>query len=169
MKILILPGFSSRNKKWAEKLHAYLGENSFVHEWNHWQTENEKDFDFYKEADAVFQKIKDEEVYVIAHSVGTLITLFLISKHPDQFKKIILNGIPLHDFDQEAIDLAKEVLKNIPPEKIQIYQNSQDKHGTYEEVEQFVHNINPGITIIKKESNTHDYFYFEDFNQFLFR
>ncbi len=167
MKILILPGFSVRNKKWVEVLKSNLGDNAIVHEWQHWQTGNEKDFSPYNEANYITEKVGTDEIQVIAHSAGTIVTGLLLQKIAKQIKKVILCGVPIKNFDQEAIDLFKQVLQTYPSNQILFYQNSQDPHGSFSELKKFVHNINPEFTLIEKVSDNHDYFYFEEFQEFL--
>lgn len=167
MKTLILAGFSIRNKKWANELNEYLVENSIVHEWKHWQTGDEKDFSPYNEAKDVAEKIGTDEVQIIAHSAGTIITSLLLQKMAKQIKKVVLCGTPLKNFDQEAKDLFTKVLQTYPLEQILFYQNSQDPHGSYLELESFIHTINSEFKLIQKESNDHNYFHFEEFKEFL--
>lgn len=131
-------------------------------EWSHWSNEKIK-FDPKKEAGRIAGEVGDETINIVAKSLGTLSSCYLIPNI--KVNKIIFCGIPLNDMDENDRD-QYEVLKGLE-NKLVIFQNSEDTHGSYSEVEEFVGKINPKIKIIEKPGSTHDYPYYEDFKKVL--
>jgi len=108
MKTIILSGFSIKNKDWAYAVKYNLPEEEMiVHEWFHWITESDTDFD----AEQEVQRLKlKEEINIIAKSIGTLVAVKMLEKKY-KIKKAILCGIPLNDLDgQDFSDY--QILKN---------------------------------------------------------
>lgn len=137
-------------------------------EWVHWQTGNEADFDVEKEVEKILQTIGSEEVNIIGKSVGTLVTVLLLPKIMPQVSKIILCGIPVKDMGDRAEVVEKyKILSSLAADKVLCIQNENDNHGGFDEVEKFIHSINPEIQVIKKSRSDHEYPYPEDFQEFL--
>ena len=128
----------------------------------------------------------DSEVNIIAKSIGTLATTAIIketiAKKASEFfesanleevsddamklSKIILCGIPLNDMNEDE-KWNYKILSDYPSEKIIVFQNSEDEHGTFEEVRRFLSEINPNIKVIEKPGSTHNYPYYSEFLEFL--
>lgn len=157
MKTIILPGYSISNKEWAEEVASHIP-NSAVHYWAHWQ---DGSFSPKKEVEKILAEIGSDKINVLAKSVGTGITNDLIAKIPDQINKIVLCGVP---------QINKERYKNfadLDAKKIICFQNTNDPWAKYEEVRDFLANINPKIKVISKEAPDHNYPYYSDFLAFL--
>lgn len=163
MRTLVLPGYSIKNKDWAYEVKNRLqGFDVEVVEWLHWNNEKIK-FDPEKEAERIVGEVGEETINVVAKSLGTLSSCYLIPNI--KINKIIFCGIPLNDMDEN--DHAQyEVLKGLE-KKIVIFQNSEDTHGSFNEIKEFIGKINPLIKIIEKPGSTHDYPYYEDFKKVL--
>lgn len=161
MKTMILPGYSISNKDWAEEVAKNIA-GSQVHYWKHWQDGKTSVRD---EIGEVEREIGSNNFNVIAKSIGTLVFCLLLPKVEKQIQKIILCGIPLNDI---APDLdSYKVLRNIDPNKILVIQNSEDPHGSYKQVAEFLGNIDPQIKIISKPASDHNYPYNQEFKNFL--
>jgi len=166
-KTLILPGFSLKNKDWAESIQKELSGNfdCEVVYWPHWET-GEKEEDWIgKEAQKIVEN-NSEPIDIIAKSIGTAVTAFVIKKKPELIKKLILCGIPLNDLDPGE-ETVYDSLKVLNTNNILCIQNEKDPHGNFEQVKKVVHTINPEIEIVSKARNDHEYPYSEDFIQFL--
>jgi len=162
---IILPGYSLHNKDWAEeiKTELNLGHKVIVHNWEHWQAKGS--LSPKREIARILKEVGEDEVNVIAKSVGTMITVLLTPLLKGKIGKIILCGIP--SVSKERKEKFKEGLVGIPGEKIICFQNSGDPFASYDEVENFLAGVNPKIKVIKKERNDHHYPYPEEFSLFL--
>lgn len=168
MNTYIFPGFSIKNKDWAEQTQNNLKEShdtSIVY-WKHWESGKADPNWIGAEVNNLFEMVKGQKVNIIAKSIGTLVTMKLLLESRDSINKIVLSGIPLHDLS-EAGKENYNVLKNFPTDKVLCIQNDEDNHGNFQEVNQFINSINPNIHIISKHRSDHEYPYFTDFIEFI--
>ena len=164
MKTLIFPGYSTKNKDWAYEARRNI-EGSHVYEWQHWlPSDTPAKFSVKTEVENIKKIIGEKEINILGKSIGTLIAAVLLKEM--KFKKIILCGIPVNDLSEDDAH-HYSVLGDIDPSQIVVFQNSDDEHGSFEEVRKFLSQINPNIKIVEKPGRTHDYPYFEDFKNFL--
>lgn len=158
MQTLILPGYSESNKEWVDETAKNLKVEGTIRPfyWMHWTDENSK-FDVQEKAELIAKHLRGEKANIVAKSIGTLVASILIRSIPDQINKVIFCGIPVKDVSSDELELIRSACQSLG-DKIVIVQNSNDPHGTYDEVKDF------GI-VVKKESDTHNYFYFDEINQ----
>lgn len=154
--IVLLPGFSAKNKIWAEQLQNDLQEMGLkiqVQNWRHWD-DNSESFKIEAETEAFLGAVNDEEVIVLAKSIGTRLIIELLRKHPDKFNanQVILMGIP------EKHEHYIEVLKS-KSNLFQIIQNYQDPYLSYADLVEWLKSNNIDIDVIKGDRNDHDYPY----------
>jgi len=165
MQTVILPGHDSKNKEWADLVAVNLTVDGQIRPtfWDHWLDPTQL---FYPKEKAMLitRHSKGDEINIVAHSVGTLVGAYIVSEIPNQINKVILCGIPLHDLSMEEKEDLKKAINLLPKEKLICYQNSNDKHASYTEVKEF---LPEGVTLIEKQSEDHNYPYFEEFNKFL--
>ena len=167
MKIIILPGFSIKNKEWAYEVKKELGGDDVeVVEWEHWRTGNDKDFVVENELSKIESLVGNDRVQVIAKSVGTYMAALLLIKAEDKVGKLILCGVALNDFGYDEKEQFS-VLKSIDSDKLLVIQNDEDPHGRFEEVVEFVHDFNSDIKIVEKSRDDHNYPCYEEFRGFL--
>ena len=167
MRVLILPGYSEKNKDWAEAASKFV-DGSEVFYWSHW--EGKGDFSVDGEVERLVEQLKSEkEVYVLAKSVGTLVAVRLAYETGGAVKKMVLCGIPTEDLSEGRgdFDAYRRVLPDYSKEDCLIIQNKDDYHGSHASVEKFVHEINPGLSVISKDRDDHDYPFYEEFREFL--
>lgn len=167
MKILILPGFSLHNKEWAYEVAKHIGSYSLVHEWKHWQTESNNDFNPQDEGKTIIEQIGNDEVSIVAKSIGTYVTGLILPQIFDQIGKVILCGIPLGDLDDARKNQMIINLRIVSPGRVLCIQNINDPHGRSGDVKILLEEINPAIQFIEKDRNDHEYPYFEDIKNFL--
>lgn len=167
MKVLILPGFSLHNKEWAYEVAKQLGPDAVVHEWKHWETQRNRDFNRENEAATVIEQIGTNEFSIVAKSIGTYVTSLILPQTFDQIGKIILCGIPLGDLDDGDKNKMTINLRIVSPSKMVSFQNINDPHGKADDVKKLLEEINPSITLVEKDRNDHEYPYFEEFKKFL--
>lgn len=166
MDTLIIPGFSLKNKDWTEEVQKNLDPiNIRIHYWSHWETGQAEDSWIDKETKKIINR-ENLTINVIAKSIGTLVAMKILKLKQKLLNKIILCGIPIYDF-KPGDEKFYQVLESINEDNILCLQNENDNHGTFSDVEKFVHSINPNIKIISRPRSDHDYPYFEDFAEFL--
>lgn len=166
MKTIVLPGYSLKNKDWAyevkNKLHGF---NIEVCEWEHWKNPEIK-FSPKNEVEKIKKIVGEGQVNIIAKSIGTLVAATFIGESAHRLNKVVLCGICINDLNEDELHRFG-VLADLDPKKIVVYQNSEDSHGSFEEVRKFLSQINPNILIVEKAGSSHDYPYYEDFEKFL--
>lgn len=160
MQTLILPGFSDKNKDWVNEVANNLDINGIIRpfHWAHWTDEGKK-FDAQEKAELIVKHAKGDNLNIIAKSLGTLVACKLYLLIPDQIERMVLCGIPVKDLKYDEILTIKNTLKSNEEDFI-CFQNSKDPHGSYEKVKDFG-------KVRYFESNTHEYPYFSEFQDFL--
>ncbi len=165
--MLVLPGYSLKNKDWAYVVKRNLGSifDVVVYEWKHWSDSN-VNLNFNEEVVRIVGFTRSEnKLNIIAKSIGTVVCMLLLDDLKERVNKIILCGICLNDLKEEDFSAFK-ILKSFDTDKIIVFQNNNDPHGNYQQVFAFLDKINPKIKIIEKEDDTHEYPYFEEFTRF---
>jgi hypothetical protein len=167
MVTVILPGYSSSNKKWLEETAQNLKGDSEIRPvyWGHW-TDPDIKFDPKEKARLLDSVAGKRVVNIIAKSIGTFVAGYIIQNSPEKINKVILNGICLNDLNDGEKEILKSALKLVPAENVVCFQNDGDPHGNFEQARNFLHEVNPKIAIISKPRNDHEYFYQDDFNNF---
>lgn len=169
-RVLILPGYSQKNRQWMEDTQRFLNSKGFealIHPWKHWEGGEFKSDD---ELTAIASECGESMLSVIAKSVGTRIAAEIVSKKILRVEKLILCGIPYHwqpDTGEPIPEHYRQALERFPSEELLCIQNDQDPYAPFESVEKLLKSINKNITVVSKESDTHEYPYFEDFSSFL--
>lgn len=166
MKTIVIPGYSTKNKEWAYEVKKELHDFDIeVYEWKHWSNAAVK-FSARDEAKNIKNMVGEERIDIIAKSIGTLAISLAISKEKLNVNKIIFCGIPVNDISDDEKGEYR-ILSDLPSGKIVVFQNSEDEHGSFEELRRFLSQINPNIEIKETPGRTHDYPYYEDFKNFL--
>lgn len=167
MKTIILPGQSLKNKIWAEETAAQMGLSDYtIIEWEHWKDGSDRPLDENVETEKGFQAIGQDQVHILAKSIGTYITMKLLQKIPSQIEKIIFCGIPLHAFTNNESEIFAG-LSQFRPKQILVIQNENDPLGSFQEIKDFIGKINAEISVISKPRADHHYPIPEDFKNFL--
>lgn len=164
MKTIILPGFSIHNKDWAEEVAKNLSKETFVHNWLHWEN-GKSSLSLNEELKNIIKEIGNDEVNIIAKSVGTMVCMNLLKVIPDKIEKIILCGIP--SVSNERKKLFTSSLSGFNPNNIIVFQNTKDPLGNFSDVKKFISKVNSKIDVIEKPGSDHNYPYFKDFKEFL--
>lgn len=161
MLTVILPGYSPKNKMWADEIveKADLPDQVIVYEWKHWETN--KRMDIQDEVLNVLDLVGDQKVNFIAKSVGTRVLMLVIPKINEQINKVVLCGIP-----GEPVDYG-DSLNKLDPKNIMVFQNARDPFMKYAAIKDRMNKINKKIKVIEKDAGTHHYPYYSDFHDFL--
>lgn len=168
MVTVILPGASVHNKEWLEETAEKIGVGGEIRPiyWDNW-TEPEREFDKKEKARLIDDVVGARMIDIIAKSIGTLVAGYMIQRAPEKIRKVILNGICLNDLDENEKEILKSALKLVPPENIICFQNEEDPHGNFNQAKNFLTDVNPEIVIISKPRSDHEYFYIDEFRDFL--
>lgn len=165
MKTIILPGYSPKNKDWADEIKLDMKlDDVIVHEWRHW---TKGSFSFKYELSEINRKIGGGKVNMVAKSVGTRVAMLLLSETTEKINKLILCGIPTKGENEKTFNLYKSGLEKFPPKKVHIFQNVKDYFASYEDIVKFIGKINPKIIITKMPRSDHHYPYPSEFRKFL--
>lgn len=168
METIVLPGYSLKNKAWAEEVQTFLNPKfpTTVVNWTHWETGNAESGWIEKEAEKIVGLIQNKQVNIVAKSIGTAVAMEVLKLKPGSVDRVILCGVPVRDFEK-GDEIFYEPLRTFSEGKILCIQNSDDPHGSYTEAEKFLHSINSRLVIISKPRSDHEYPYTDDFINFL--
>ena len=165
MKTIIFPGYSLRNKKWADDTAGRLNLESdiIVHNWKHWKNGGSLSIKY--ELRKILEEIGDNRVNILAKSVGSRIAIRVLPELKCRVSKFILTGIA--SISKDTKKAYQNALADFPPEKIICFQNTKDPFVPYSDVKKFIQEVNPKIKVIEKPRSDHHYPYYEDFQNFL--
>ncbi len=168
MVTIVLPGYSIKNKDWAMETSKEVRLSYDVRPilWDHWEDSGKK-FDAKEKADDVIDVILDDSANIIAKSIGTLVASYMLQKIPTRINKVIFCGIPLNDLNEVDKEVIKQALNVFPSEKIICFQNQDDPHGSFDQVNKFLSEVNPDIKATSKPREDHEYPYYPEFESFL--
>lgn len=168
MLTLVLPGYSSSNKKWLEETASSVRTDGEVRPvyWGHWDDPN-IEFDPKTKANLLDSVAGKRVVDVIAKSLGTLAASHLIQKSPEKIRKVIFCGLPLNDINEEEKQIVVTALRKLPPQNVIFFHNSEDPHGGANALKVFLSEFEGDFAVIVKPRSDHEYFYQDDFNKFL--
>lgn len=168
MVTIILPGYSSHNKRWLEETANEIPGSSEVRPiyWGHWDDKTIK-FEPKVKAHLLDGVTGKRVVDIVAKSIGTLVAAYLVQKSPEKIRKVIFCGIPLNDLSEADKEIIKGSLRLVSPKNILVIQNENDPHGGYDAAVNFLSEFGDDIKVISKPREDHEYFYQTDFNKFL--
>lgn len=135
-------------------------------DWTHWETgKTDKDW-ILAEASKLAGQIRGRQVNLLAKSIGTAVAMCLLKTNRGAINKIILCGLPLEDLSKDD-KTVYSILADFPSDKIICFQNENDNHGSFSEVQSFLHSINLEIRVVKSQRSDHEYPYSQRFIEFL--
>lgn len=168
MVTIILSGYSIHNKEWLEETAEKIGVGGEVRPifWEHW-TDPASEFDAEEKAKLIDNVAGMRVVDIIAKSIGTFVAGCIIQKSPEKIHKVVLCGICLNDLNDNEKEILKSALKLIPPENVVCFQNEEDPHGDFNQAKKFLSDVDSKIRAISKPRDDHEYFYIDEFREFL--
>lgn len=158
MTTIIIPGGSIKNKTWAEDLAANFSPeiDSQILHWSWWENNQVGGLNLAVETPRFLPLVPSEPYFILAKSIGTYFIAATFPKLPHPPEKIIFCGLPLHDISDED-KKAYQNLASYPADKIAVFQNEADPHGSFPEAKEFLSKINPQIPVTQTPDATHDY------------
>ncbi len=162
MRIVIVPGNSPHNKKWAENLKEFLGtkedyKDISVLKYLHWSS-GEEIMDVKKESLRLEDILsKNGKYLIIAKSAGILVSLETMVK-PVFF---LFLGLPLKWIDENGFKSDK-LFSNLSTPSL-IIQNKKDPMAFKETVSSYIkkNKLNQYIKLLESPGDTHEYNNFE--------
>lgn len=162
MRTIILPGYSPRNRDWAEGLVAEIP-GAEMHPWAHWDSGER--MDPLSELAAIQARIGADTVNLLAKSVGCRLAARTILQAPGQIDRAIFCGIPNVVADSRA-DLAGAMAR-LSADRILVVQNQADPYAPFTAVQEMIAGIDPGVQVIEGDRDDHHYPFPEVFRAFL--
>jgi hypothetical protein len=162
MKIIIVPGNSPHNERWAESLKEFLRtekdyKDIFILKYLHWSSGKEI-MDVKKEALRLKDILpKNEKYLIIAKSAGILVSMKTTAK-PVFF---LFLGLPLKWIDGNGFNSDK-LFSNLSTPSL-IIQNKKDPMAFKEDVSSYIekNKLNQYIKLLESPGDTHEYNDFE--------
>lgn len=159
MKIILLPGNSSSNRKWIEKVRDNfkdIFESINVQYYNHWET-GEELIDFSYEKKELVKKINLSKEYAIfAKSAGVILTLRVIVEEKIKPKFCVFLGTPIHWTNANKFGVDEIFGKDDIPKLF--IQKSHDPAISFKELDNFLKKSNVrNYKLVEIEGDNHDY------------
>ena len=162
--LLILPGYSTRNREWGEAAAEYFGKDFdqvVMHTYKHWETGAEMDFD--AEQVRITTELSDLSeqgaLTVMAKSVGSLLAFLSVAKRVVVPERCVFFGIP---FDLASTGVFAEDWS--PVESFRVpslaFHNEHDPTVSHDFAKEVVATKCPSITFITTEGADHSYLEF---------
>ncbi len=150
-KLIILGGNASNNITWLKKMKKIYEKDYDVITiyYDHWNSDKKIDFDL--ELKKIRKIVMDlNDYYVLAKSVGSVISLIGIERQIIKPKGIIILGFPLRYLENNNINIDATIKMASAKTKVLVIQQKNDPVGSYREVvEKLPNNIKtveiPGV------------------------
>ena len=139
MKVFLLPGQSIGNKEWIEDVEKEFQKefpNTEIIYYEHWSLE-EKETNIDLETERFVKLVSEcnEEYFVFAKSIGTLIFLNSFKTLKKKPKGVLMVGFCYYLMKRLGYDVSK-LMKDVDF-RIDIYQKEFDTAGKFEEIKEF--------------------------------
>jgi pimeloyl-ACP methyl ester carboxylesterase len=167
MKTVILPDYPGSSGNWAYNVADNLkteGE-AWPIIWDKYG--DQEAFLPNEKADKIASILGTSGVDIIARDGGCLVGAILITRVPKQVGKVIFCGIPVDKLNPNGKEAFSEAFSLVAPENILCIQNENGSAAGLSQVEEFLRQLRPGISLLKKLGVTEDYNYYDDFQTFL--
>jgi len=153
--LLILGGNSKKNISWLNKTIRVFSSDYIVNGiyYDHWNNDSEIDFDIeLSKLEKLHNEVKD--YYIVAKSVGSIISLMGIEKHIIKPKKIVIMGFPIGLIKKTNFNLEPLIESAIKETEILVIQQKYDPVGKYEDV---VKELPSNIKVVEIPGHYHVY------------
>lgn len=133
--LIILGGNSKNNISWVKRITKIFSNDYKTHGfyYEHWNNDKEINFDI--ELDKLKRIHNDiNDYFIVAKSIGSIVTLMGIEKHIIKPKKIVIMGFPLELIKSTNFNIDSLIDSAIKETKILVIEQKHDPLGSYEEV-----------------------------------
>jgi predicted alpha/beta hydrolase family esterase len=167
-KLLILPGNSPRNQAWGEAAAEFFSgqfDEIYLQLYNHWET-GEKVIDVPDELDKILATVEndgpDDEWYVCAKSVGSLVALIAVQEEIIQPIKCIFFGMPLDTAAEELFKDDWSALTDFAVPTL-VFHNDNDPVANFAFTKNEVESLGEEFIFKALTGDTHDYLDFANY------
>ena len=137
--LLILGGNSKNNISWLNRITKIFNKNYNVNAiyYEHWNNDSEINFDIEL---SKLEKLHDEikEYFIVAKSIGSIISLMGIEKKIIKPKKVVIMGFPIGLIKKTNFNIEPLIESSVKRAEILVIQQKYDPIGSYEEVVKFL-------------------------------
>lgn len=161
-KLLILPGNSPRNQAWGEAAAKFFDgqfDEIYLQFYNHWET-GEALIDVPDELDKILaytdQSEADDEWYICAKSVGSLVALIAVQEELIKPIKCIFFGMPLDTAAEELFKDDWSALTDFAVPTL-VFHNDNDPVASFEFTKKEIADLGPDFIFKALSGDTHDY------------
>lgn len=167
-KLLVLAGGSARNLAWGEAcVAAYRPQfdEVFFQTYDHWTT-GEPNLDFVSELEKVSKTVKgagtEGEWYIMAKSIGSILATKAMAEKRIAPTACVFFGMPINLVVDTVLagDLSVLTALTMP---VVAFHNEHDPTALYEVAQSALTKYAPGVTVVTRPGNTHDYVDFADY------
>jgi hypothetical protein len=161
MKYIFLPGNSSHNKEWIDRLAGEFNQEKTVIHYRHWSS-GDKDIDIDFETDRISKLNITEDCIAVCKSAGCYLSYTLQKRNILNIKKFVFIGFPYSWLEMKDINPV-DMLKGIDTEVI-IIQKSKDPAIQYEQLDRIIkeNNIDARLIEYTREGEPEDNHSYED-------
>ena len=151
MKILGLPGIKFETQKWMHDLLSEMHEFPFdfqIAQYRHWSDDQDPDANF-----EAFCHANTAVDYVIAKSLGTVISTIAFDSFNFKPRKAVFIGTPLQRHSANSFELLSKFINSVPTLFIQ---QTSDFNGSYLELTEVVQ-FHQNVRIVEVPGDDHRY------------
>lgn len=166
-KLIVLSGNSLRNKEWGEQcVEAYkdLFDEAEMLYYNHWESGAEF-IDIPAEIEklnVIVTKTPEAELYVIAKSIGTIVTLVAKQQGVINPVKAVFFGMPLDYATEEVFNGDFSPVTEFST-LVLAYHNDNDPKASFSFTQQQLREFAPYASLTTLHGDNHDYLDFADY------
>jgi predicted alpha/beta hydrolase family esterase len=160
-KLLVLAGGSKRNEAWGEACVEHFknqfDSTDFIR-YDHWST-GEPNLAFEAEIAkiaATAEGAREEEVYVFAKSIGSILALKAVAAGVTQPTKCVFFGMPFSVVKDTVFKDDWSLLENFKTPAL-AFHNDNDPTANYELAKEKLTTLAPNVTLTTLTGDTHDY------------
>lgn len=153
--VLILGGNSKKNIAWIKRITKTFNKDYIVSElyYDHWNNNIEIDFDIeLNKLKKLHNEVKD--YYIIAKSIGSIISLMGIEQNIIKPKKTVILGFPIELIKKTNFNIKPLIESAIKETEILVIQQKYDPIGRYEDV---VKELPKNIKVVEIPGHYHVY------------
>lgn len=164
--LVVLPGNSLRNRDWGIACANYFGpkfDSVYMQEYDHWQT-GERDNDVERELTKLEAAVADldDEIYVLAKSIGSLLILLAVHRGFLKPEKCVFFGMPLELASKQLFKDDWSPLSTFSIPTI-AYHNDEDPISYSFTSQALAEQGARSIRLITLKGDNHDYLDFKEY------
>lgn len=169
-KLLVLAGGSQRNQVWGEACSEYFKSRFdmvfFIH-YDHWAT-GEKNIDFDKELEKITATVEgtdnDDEWYIFAKSIGSILALKAVAANAISPTKCVFFGMPFSVVEDIIFKDDWSLLETFTVPTL-AFHNDNDPTALHDLAKEKITALAPSIELETLHGDNHDYLDFSSYEE----